>query len=168
MEEYENNWENSFESIGYPNWLWKTVKEKLLYESPSDVQISCGEIWNLVKAGKYEHILAQSKSGTGKTLAFLSIVISFLEKLTGLTNSVSEVEWHKPKVLILAPTREIAIQINDFAQLIMSDFPDKNISLLSSPIIGGLKISETKANILIDKPIIVCGTLGRLIGKFWA
>ena len=164
MEKDKENKEKTFEDIGYSSWLWDTVKNKLQYDAPSDVQVSWAHICDLIKEGKFEHVLAQSKSGTGKTLAFLSIVSCFLENET-IEEKIEEIESiHKPKVLILAPTREIAIQINDFAQFIMSDFPIKNISLLSCPVIGGLKTNETKANILIDKPLIVCGTLGRLIG----
>jgi superfamily II DNA/RNA helicase len=122
-----------------------------------------------MKQGEVEHILAQSKSGTGKTMAFLSVVIMkictmMLENSLPAKPADTGTNTHSPIVLILAPTREIAIQINDFTNLIMSGYPNsESTSLCSEPIIGGIPISETRSNLLVDKPLIVCGTLGRVL-----
>lgn len=49
------------------------------------------------------HILAQSSSGSGKTLAFLSICFSAI--FTGNAAEASAKKIKNPQVLILAPTR---------------------------------------------------------------
>src|ERR1700691_68892 len=48
-------------------------------------------------------VLATAQTGTGKTLAFLIPVIEMLEREP----------LHKARVLVLLPTRELAIQVND-------------------------------------------------------
>lgn len=67
--------------------------------NPTPVQIDT--IPEIIKG---KDIIAKSKTGSGKTLAFL------LPLLQGLSN-----EAKNPEVLILSPTRELAIQITDEA-----------------------------------------------------
>lgn len=56
----------------------------------------------------------QAKSGTGKTLAFTTIILErFLPSI------------RMPQSLILAPTREIAVQIKDVLQAISYAIPGK-------------------------------------------
>lgn len=66
-------------------------------------------------------VIAQAQSGTGKTGAFLISTLSMIDK-----------RLHEPQVLILAPTRELAIQIHDNA-VGLNIFTKFNIGLL----IGG-------------------------------
>ena len=78
------------------------------------------EIWGVLKINavieKYNiskiflDLIVKSKSGTGKTLVFGLIA---LEKV--------RIDWKVPQVLILAPTREIAIQIKDVISAIAVD-----------------------------------------------
>jgi len=67
--------------------------------NPTPVQIDT--IPEIIKG---KDIIAKSKTGSGKTLAFL------LPLLQGLSN-----EAKNPEVLVLSPTRELAIQITDEA-----------------------------------------------------
>lgn len=64
-------------------------------------------------AGK--DVAGQAQTGTGKTMAFLTVTFSHL-----LTNKV-DIKTKKGaiKALILAPTRELAVQINDDAQVLV-------------------------------------------------
>ncbi|XP_077451132.1 nucleolar RNA helicase 2 [Stigmatopora argus] len=56
-------------------------------------------------------VLAQARTGTGKTFSF---AIPLIEKLQ--LEESGEVKGHPPKVLVLAPTRELAIQVaRDFS-----------------------------------------------------
>ena len=65
------------------------------FESPSAIQqLSIGPIQ------KGRDIIAQAQSGTGKTAAYLIPSLSLIDK-----------RLHEPQALILAPTRELAIQI---------------------------------------------------------
>ena len=65
------------------------------FESPSTIQqLSIGPIQ------KGRDIIAQAQSGTGKTAAYLIPTLSSIDK-----------RLHEPQALILAPTRELAIQI---------------------------------------------------------
>jgi superfamily II DNA/RNA helicase len=138
--------EITFTSLGYPKWMGATdpsqleleehpckltnlthlVEQNLLFKHPSEVQIKTASLMN-----SKEHVLVQAKSGTGKTLAFLSLAAKLLDNLS---------EDIQNPILILAPTREIAIQINDFATLILGGFGD----VCSSPLIGGIPVSDTK------------------------
>ena len=74
----------------------------------------------------------------------------------------SEDMCHKPLVLILAPTREIAIQINGYVNLLLPEWP-KLENIWSQAIIGGIPIKETKKNLILDKPKVIWGTLGRVV-----
>ncbi len=90
-------------------------------------------------------ILAQSQTGTGKTLAFL---IPIIEQLEDNDNMQS---------LILAPTRELAVQINnEFNKLA------KHLNLKSVSVYGGDPIT-TQMKLLKQKPQMIIGTPGRVI-----
>lgn len=65
------------------------------YDRPTPIQ---AEIIPHVLAGR--DIVAQSQTGTGKTAAFALPILSNIKPRTG-----------KPQVLVLAPTRELAIQV---------------------------------------------------------
>lgn len=90
-------------------------------------------------------VLASAQTGTGKTLAYvLPLVIKLMEN--PLCNA-----------LILAPTRELAVQIKDAIKTLIGKINSFNIALL----IGGegmaKQFSELKA-----RPRIVVGTPGRI------
>ncbi|MEZ6125760.1 MAG: DEAD/DEAH box helicase [Planctomycetaceae bacterium] len=67
------------------------------YERPTDIQ---AQIIPHVLDGR--DVLAQSQTGTGKTAAF---ALPILSKITANTG--------RPQVLVLAPTRELAVQVAD-------------------------------------------------------
>ncbi len=89
-------------------------------------------------------VFAISQTGSGKTGAFL---IPMVEKLLNDRNQ---------KVLIIAPTRELAKQINDEAFTLI-----KGTHVYSNLIIGGENIGRQISN-LQKNPQIVVGTPGRL------
>lgn len=102
-------------------------------------------------AGK--DVAGQAQTGTGKTMAFLIAVFHHL--LQNQSNNVSESK--QPRALILAPTRELAVQIANDAELLV-----KTTGLKTALAYGGdgydkqLKAIEEGADILI-------GTTGRVI-----
>ena len=91
-------------------------------------------------------VIAQAQSGTGKTGAF---TVSTLQCVDETLNEVQG--------LILAPTRELAIQIHDVISKIGTFIENLKCSLL----IGGRSMEQDMKE-LENKPQIVIGTPGRI------
>lgn len=69
-------------------------------------------------------VLAQAKTGTGKTIAFL---LPAIQKLVTDTDRLSLPLNSRPiSLLVISPTRELAIQIGDEAKRLLAKFPDHN------------------------------------------
>lgn len=103
-----------------------------------------------------EDIAAQGRTGTGKTAAFLITAIQHM-----LTNPPKKGrKGHHPRALIIAPTRELAVQIaNDGKQLI------KFTDLRLHAVFGGVDY-EKQQKAFGDGVDILVGTPGRLIDFF--
>ena len=95
------------------------------------------------RAGK--DLIVQSKTGTGKTLAFLLPTIERLKKIPATQE------------LIIAPTRELATQISKVAEKICA-----TLEIESLLICGGQDIDRQKEK-LKKIPQLVIGTPGRLL-----
>ncbi|MBQ7704808.1 MAG: DEAD/DEAH box helicase [Selenomonadaceae bacterium] len=95
------------------------------------------------RAGK--DLIVQSKTGTGKTLAFLLPTIERLKKIS------------TTQELIIAPTRELATQISKVAETICA-----TVEIESLLICGGQDIDRQKEK-LRRVPQIIIGTPGRLL-----
>ena len=97
-------------------------------------------------------VSGQAQTGTGKTLAFL---LACAQQL--LSSDVKQTIPGKPRVLILAPTRELALQIYKDANNLLADLP-----LKTAICYGGKAYEEQKRQ--FDREIdILIGTPGRLI-----
>jgi ATP-dependent RNA helicase RhlE len=97
-------------------------------------------------------LLGVAQTGTGKTAAF---VLPILQSLTKLTTGRPKAG--KPRALILAPTRELAIQIGDSIQIY-----GKFLSINTTTIFGG--VSQGKQVTALDRGVdIVVATPGRLL-----
>jgi len=101
-------------------------------------------------------IAGQAQTGTGKTAAFLVAVYNLL--LTHPADNSRKV--NQPRALILAPTRELAIQIHDDAKLI-----GKHTGLTLGLAYGGTGYEEQRDTIAAGVDILI-GTPGRLIDYF--
>lgn len=115
--------------------------EGLGYKKPSEVQ---DKVIPEIMLNK--DVVVKSQTGTGKTAAF---AIPLCEK----------VDWeeNKPQVLVLSPTRELAVQVSeDFVNL--GRF--KRIKCV--PVFGKQSISE-QARTLKQKTHVVVGTPGRIL-----
>ncbi|WP_462255535.1 DEAD/DEAH box helicase [Ferruginibacter sp.] len=84
-----------------------------------------------------------STTGSGKTLAFLLPLVNLLKK-----------EIKTPQALIIVPSRELAIQIDDVFRKMQTGFK-------VSVCYGGHK-RETEENNLLQAPALIIGTPGRL------
>jgi len=97
---------------------------------------------------KGEDIFGMANTGTGKTAAFLLPLIEKISKTKGQSKG--------EKVLIMAPTRELALQIEaDFKNLAFS------FGMFSVACVGGLPITKQIREIQMGVSFII-GTPGRL------
>lgn len=99
-------------------------------------------------------VLGSAQTGTGKTAAF---VIPILQKLT--VNKTPSLRG-KPRVLILAPTRELAAQIGE-----KIDHYGRHLKITQTVICGGLK-QRSQVESLVRGVHIVVATPGRLLDLF--
>ena len=92
-------------------------------------------------------LIAQAKSGTGKTLVFVTIALELIQP-----------NQPAPQALLVAPTREIALQSRDVCRALGS-----HVSGLSChAFVGGSPMKTDVA--LASSCLIACGTPGRLVG----
>jgi ATP-dependent RNA helicase RhlB len=99
-------------------------------------------------------VAGQAQTGTGKTAAFLLVIFQKL-----LENKAASGGRH-PRALVLAPTRELALQIHKDAVLLGSD-----TGLKFGLAYGGVDY-EKQRKTLEDGVDILIGTPGRLIDYF--
>ncbi len=121
------------------NEIIKTNLINMGYETPSPIQ---DQTISLALEGK--DIVGIANTGTGKTAAFL---VPVLNKLISDKSS---------RVIILAPTRELAEQIEDQTRLIA-----KGSGLFGAILIGGVSMQPQLSD-LRKNPQIIIGTPGRV------
>ena len=100
-------------------------------------------------AGK--DVAGQAQTGTGKTAAFLVTLFTRL-----LENKVEKIPG-RPRALVIAPTRELAVQILSDAQLLGAATPFR-----IQAVYGGVDYQKQRAAVSGDVDILI-GTPGRLI-----
>ena len=130
----------SFKGINLSNQMIKSL-ERQGFTNPSEIQLRA-----IPKALKGETLMVQSATGTGKTLAFL---VPIIENIDYNNQSI--------QAIIIAPTRELAQQIYDFAIPFTNEFPNLKIKLFKS----GVEREESAQGLSIP-PHIAIGTPGRL------
>ena len=112
------------------------------FERPSPIQAKA------IPLGRFGvDLIAQAKSGTGKTIVFAAIALEAIQRDGG-----------GPQALIVAPTREVAIQSRDVCRLIGSHLRHLNCHAF----VGGTPIRGDMA--LAGSCQLACGTPGRLVG----
>ena len=101
-------------------------------------------------------VAGQAQTGTGKTAAFLVAMFTHLERHPPKpTRSLTD-----PRALILAPTRELAIQIHKDAELLSA-----HTGLVLGLAYGGTDYEKQRAHIQAGVDVLI-GTPGRLIDYF--
>ncbi len=130
---------NSFETFGLPQEL-NTALTRMLFKEPTPIQSK-----TIPTALTGKDIVGQAQTGTGKTAAFL---------IPALSRLIANPEL---KVLVLAPTRELAIQID---QVFLSLTEDCQW-MKSAVLIGGASIGKQR-NRLQKGVHFVIATPGRL------
>ncbi|WP_370980758.1 DEAD/DEAH box helicase [Agaribacterium sp. ZY112] len=119
--------------------------EELAYKQATEIQ---AKAIPHVLAGK--DLIASAATGTGKTAAF---VLPLLEKL----NTGQKRRAKRMRALIVVPTRELAIQVNESIEQYA-----KHCELKSVVLVGGIDYAPQK-QALIDGIDIVVATPGRLL-----
>ncbi|MEH6551437.1 MAG: ATP-dependent RNA helicase RhlB [Pseudomonadales bacterium] len=98
--------------------------------------------------------IGKAQTGTGKTAAFLITVINDL-----LNNPVTEERYAgEPRALVIAPTRELVMQIGEDARKLC-----KYLDLKTSVLIGGMDYNKQLSKIENEVVDIVVATPGRLL-----
>ncbi|PIT88530.1 MAG: ATP-dependent helicase [Candidatus Magasanikbacteria bacterium CG10_big_fil_rev_8_21_14_0_10_36_32] len=113
---------------------------KLGFKIPTSIQHKAIPV-----ANEGKDVIGIAQTGTGKTLAFSIPLIQQILKLG------------KGKGLIVLPTRELALQVNESIQKI-----GRNFGIKSAVLIGGYPIYQQIKNIR-NNPHIIIGTPGRII-----
>ena len=137
----------SFEKLGLSKHLLKAVQEQG-YDTATPIQAQAIPIILNKK-----DVLAGAQTGTGKTAAF---TLPMLELFTRAKVSKHK-KAHHVKALILTPTRELALQVEESVKLYGKHLPYK-----SAVIFGGVKINPQIATLRKGVDIVVA-TPGRLL-----
>ncbi len=130
-----------FSDLGLPANLLSAL-DAIGYETPSPIQAAA--IPTLL-AG--EDIIGQAQTGTGKTAAF---ALPFLARI--------DMSERDPQVLVLTPTRELAIQVAEAFQRYAHGMPGFHVL----PIYGGQSMSQQLHQLRRGAHVVV-GTPGRIM-----
>ena len=130
-----------FQDLNLPEALLKVVSE-MGYETPSPIQAQT--IPHLLKG---EDVLGLAQTGTGKTAAFALPLLANID-----------VSKNHPQVLVLAPTRELAIQVSEAFQSYSRHLRGFHVM----PIYGGQSYN-IQFKQLARGPHVVVGTPGRIM-----
>ena len=131
----------AFTDLGLPDTLLKALSE-VGYESPSPIQAAT--IPPLL-AGR--DVLGQAQTGTGKTAAFALPILARIDP-----------KMAAPQALVLAPTRELAIQVSEAFQKYAHHLPGFHVL----PIYGGQSYTPQLQALRRGVQVVV-GTPGRVI-----
>lgn len=132
----------SFEKFNINKKLIKGLKKQNISE-PTKIQEA---VINIALENK--DVIGQSLTGSGKTLAFL---LPMMERI--------DTESKDLQGLIIAPTHELVVQIN---QQILELSKNAGLGIKSTTIIGNVNIKR-QIDHLKKKPHIVVGTTGRIL-----
>ena len=130
-----------FGDLGLAPFVAQAVQD-LGYETPTAIQSQC--IPHLL-AGR--DLLGQAQTGTGKTAAFALPLLSRIDP-----------ELRQPQILVLTPTRELALQVAEAFQSYARKIRGFNIVPIYGGQSYGLQLGQLKRN-----PQVIVGTPGRVM-----
>ena len=134
----------TFESLGLSQAMLKAL-EKKGYGWPTTIQAEA-----IPHFMQWKDVIAKAPTGTGKTFAFGIPMIEHIDP-----------ELQEVQGLILAPTRELAIQIGDELRSLLTYFQGIRVAVLYGGTGIGGQIKQ-----LEKKPQIVVATPGRLMDHY--
>ena len=137
-----------FRALGLAEPLLKAIEESG-YTTPTPIQAQA-----IPLALERKDLMAGAQTGTGKTAAFSLPILHTLLPLASTSTSPAK---HPIRALVLAPTRELAIQVYDNIKTYA-----KHTSLRSLVVYGGVDI-KTQTPVLKTGVEILVATPGRLL-----
>ena len=138
----------TFASLGLSADLLKTVAEEG-YSAPTPVQAAA--IPHVLEG---RDVLAAAQTGTGKTAAF---TLPILDRLRAYANTSFSPARHPVRALILVPTRELAMQVDESVRTY-----GRTVPLRSTVVYGGVPM-EPQVKALRGGIEILVATPGRLL-----
>jgi len=138
----------TFSSLNLDPQILRAVEEEG-YTEPTPIQV---QAIPHVLAGR--DLMAMAQTGTGKTAAF---TLPLLQRLLPHASSSVSPARHPIRALILAPTRELAIQVEESVKTY-----SKHVLLRSTVVFGGIDIKTQKPELMKGVEILVA-TPGRLL-----
>ena len=138
----------SFAELGLRPELLRAVDEAG-YTTPTPIQAQAIPV---ILAGK--DVMGGAQTGTGKTAGF---ALPILQKLLPLANSSPSPARHPVRALILTPTRELAVQVEESFRTY-----GKHTNLRSTVVFGGVDIKQQLPIVRGGIEILVA-TPGRLL-----
>jgi ATP-dependent RNA helicase DeaD len=142
----EHDMEPGFDSLGLSEPVLRALRD-IGYEAPSPVQAQT--IPHLLEG---RDIIGQAQTGTGKTAAFALPLLTRLDPREGRT-----------RVLVLVPTRELAIQVSEAFRKYAAYLPGFHVL----PLYGGqgygdqLRMLKRGAHVVVATPGRLCDHLRR-------
>ncbi|MCP4339380.1 MAG: DEAD/DEAH box helicase [Desulfobulbaceae bacterium] len=137
----------SFSSLGLSEPLLRAIEAKG-YSAPFPIQL---KVIPAVLSGR--DIMAAAETGTGKTAGFALPLLQHL-------SDGPKVRANHIRVLVLTPTRELAVQVAESVALY-----GKHLSLKSGVVYGGVKINPQMMKLRGGLDVLVA-TPGRLLDLF--
>eukprot|EP00357_Protocruzia_adherens_P017219 CAMPEP_0115033094 /NCGR_PEP_ID=MMETSP0216-20121206/39612_1 /TAXON_ID=223996 /ORGANISM="Protocruzia adherens, Strain Boccale" /LENGTH=740 /DNA_ID=CAMNT_0002411245 /DNA_START=34 /DNA_END=2256 /DNA_ORIENTATION=+ len=137
----------SWQASGLPQPLIESI-HKIGYETPTAIQLQ-GIPIGLIK----RDLIGIAETGSGKTAAYVLPLLAYVMSLPPLDDSTAQ---DGPYGIVLAPTRELAIQINEETQK-FAQFLD----IRTAVVVGGRSIEEQASQLRRGVEILI-GTPGRI------
>jgi ATP-dependent RNA helicase RhlB len=142
-----------FDQLDIPEIVLEGIREAG-YEFCTPVQKEV-----LPRALKDEDIAAQSQTGTGKTATFLiTLLTRLVESGNKKKDRRSSEGTAQPRALILAPTRELVVQIGREAEILA-----RPAGIRFQTIYGGVDYDKQRRILVDDQADVIVATPGRLI-----
>eukprot|EP00531_Pseudo-nitzschia_arenysensis_P009989 CAMPEP_0116118532 /NCGR_PEP_ID=MMETSP0329-20121206/2153_1 /TAXON_ID=697910 /ORGANISM="Pseudo-nitzschia arenysensis, Strain B593" /LENGTH=742 /DNA_ID=CAMNT_0003612163 /DNA_START=55 /DNA_END=2283 /DNA_ORIENTATION=- len=141
--------------------LLRALFENMGYRDPTPIQRQAIPI-----GLQRRDLIGIAETGSGKTAAFGIPLVQYLLQLHPDVTSIERVAEQGPLAMVLAPTRELALQIDgEFQKLLGFSFShqgdSKKNKILCCPIVGGQNMTA-QAQRLREGVHIVVGTPGRI------
>lgn len=141
----------SFADMALAPPLLRALEEVFKYEAATEVQARSVPL--AAEEGKRD-LLVKAKTGTGKTIAFVLPALHHV-----LTEEAQGRGREGVRVLVVSPTRELALQIAEEAAMLARFAPGVTVQA----VVGGTNVKTDVARFRRDMPTLLVATPGRLI-----